>query len=101
MRHRRGRGLVSSERGRTPVELYGFRLGGERSTCRGSPGGVYVPTDEGELIVVDPDGRVQRVVTVARTALWSPIADVDRGQVLAAAGDGVVGAVSVLVEEAY
>jgi outer membrane protein assembly factor BamB len=62
-------------------------------------GWVYVPTGQGELVVVAPDGRVQRVVTVARTALWAPAVDEERGQVLAAAGDGVVGAVALRLVE--
>jgi hypothetical protein len=61
----------------------------------GPTGQVFVPTESGALVVVSAQGEVERTVTVARTALWTPVMDEDRGQVLAAAGDGVVGAVAL------
>jgi hypothetical protein len=63
----------------------------------GADGRIYVPTTRGELVVVASTGKVERVVPVARQALWEPVVDQLRGQVLAAAGDGVVGAVALEV----
>ena len=64
----------------------------------GPVGRIFVPTPSGDLVVVAATGKVERVVPVARTGLWAPVVDAERGQVLAAAGDGVLGAVALGVE---
>ncbi len=68
------------------------------SPALGPQGRLFVPTPEGELVVVSPDGSTERTVLVARAALWEPVVDEARGQVLASAGDGVVGAVALVVD---
>jgi hypothetical protein len=63
----------------------------------GPKGRIFVPTPTGDLVVVAATGDVERIVPLARTGLWAPVVDAERGQVLAAAGDGVVGAVALAV----
>ncbi len=73
------------------TETAGTSLGARASDAPSiAPGGtVFVPTDSGELAIVDPQGNVRRV-SIAHAPLKRPVVDVTGHRVLVAAGNGTL-----------